>query len=192
MVTMEKKISLDDRDKEIISLIERNPEISQKEIADNIGISQPSVGARLRKLKQKGVILPIVGMNVKKLGLNLARVDITTNNLEDILSIFDGCPYFLNGLVMSGKNNISLYFIAEDVKTLRAIVDHHLRSNPHIKDVEFNLAITPIKDMIFPIRINFKKRETAPCGVNCKDCFYYKSSDCLGCPASIHYKGNFW
>ena len=41
---------MDDKDRELISLLEENPELSQREIADNLGLSQPSVGMRLKKL----------------------------------------------------------------------------------------------------------------------------------------------
>lgn len=50
---------------------------SDKEIARLIGISQPSVGARIKKLKERGLISYVVGTNLKKVGLYLSKVEIT-------------------------------------------------------------------------------------------------------------------
>ncbi|MFQ6056084.1 MAG: winged helix-turn-helix transcriptional regulator, partial [Methanosarcinales archaeon] len=103
-------LNLDNKDREILSLLEKNPELSQKEISTKIGLSQPSVSARLYKLKKKGVLSFTVGVNFKKVNLYLAKVDVSANNTLDILNIFKDCPYFLNGLITSGKNNLCLFF----------------------------------------------------------------------------------
>jgi biotin synthase len=62
------RADLDDKDRKIISIFERDPEISQAEIAQQVGLSQPTVGARLQKLKQTGAIASSVGMDLKKIG----------------------------------------------------------------------------------------------------------------------------
>ena len=62
-----------------------NPEISQDAIAEKINLSQPSIAARLKKLKEVGVIKNIFGTDPLKMGLFLAKVDITTSNTTKIL-----------------------------------------------------------------------------------------------------------
>jgi len=49
------KLEMDDIDRKIVSLLEKDPEISQNKIAQEVGISQPSVGVRIRKLKKRGI-----------------------------------------------------------------------------------------------------------------------------------------
>jgi len=46
---------LDDVDRKIISLLSKISELSQSQIAEIVKISQPSVGARVRKLKNQGL-----------------------------------------------------------------------------------------------------------------------------------------
>lgn len=46
-----------DREKEIMALIEMNPMISQKEIADELGITRSSVGVHILNLMKKGFVL---------------------------------------------------------------------------------------------------------------------------------------
>ncbi len=187
-------LELDEKDRQIISLLVENPEMSQSEIAEKIGISQPSVGVRLKKLKQKGAISFVVGMDFKRVGLYLAKVELTAKNTAEIVEKFKNCPYFINGLITSGKNNLCLFFMSEDISTIDSIVDVHLRNDPNVDDVEINIIITPAMSFVLPVKMSFEKTEHAPCGSNgnCGDCSYYKAERCLGCPSLGFYRGNFW
>lgn len=185
-------VDLDDKDRMIVSLFENNPDVSQVEIAEQVGLSQPTVGARIGKLKQSGVISTVAGMNLMKVGLKLAKVDITAKNSNEVINQFRGCPYFLNGYVVSGKENLCLFFISEDISSVEAIVDKHIRSNPSVMDVDLGLVITTVNDLIMPVKLNIEKSDLTPCGHDCKACEYYTNNRCLGCSASKAYKGNFW
>ncbi|TRZ91057.1 MAG: Lrp/AsnC family transcriptional regulator [Methanosarcinales archaeon] len=191
---MREFLDLDKRDRQILSLLEKNPEMSQSDIAEKLKISQPSVSARMHKLKQKGALAHVVGMNLKKVDLYMAKVDVIANNTSSVLDIFKDCPYFLNGLIVSGKHNLCLFFVGEDIATLEAIVDGHLRSNPLVKGAEVSIVIAPMKDLILPIKMNFDLSSTPPCGngCNCKDCAHHISSRCLGCPVTGSYNGKIW
>ena len=191
---MREFLDLDKRDREILSLLELNPEISQNDMAEKLKISQPSVSARVHKLKQKGALSHVVGMNLKKVNLYMAKVDVIANNTSSVLEIFKECPYFLNGLIVSGKYNLCLFFIGEDIATLEAIVDGHLRSNPLVKGAEVSIVITTMKDLVMPVKMSFDISSTPPCGngCNCKECAHHISNRCLGCPVTNSYSGNIW
>jgi len=191
---MREFLDLDKRDRQILSLLEKNPEMSQNDIAEKLKISQPSVSARMHKLKQKGALAHVVGMNLKKVDLYMAKVDVIANNTSSVLDIFKDCPYFLNGLIVSGRNNLCLFFVGEDISTLEAIVDGHLRSNPLVKSAELSIVITAMKDFVMPIKMNFEFSNTPPCGngCNCKDCSHHISNRCLGCPVTNSYNGKIW
>ena len=191
---MREFLDLDKRDRELLSLLEQNPEISQSDMAEKLKISQPSVSARIHKLKQKGALAHVVGMNLKKVNLYIAKVDAVASNTSSVLEIFRDCPYFLNGFIVSGTHNLCLFFIGEDIATLEAIVDGHLRNNPLVKSAEVSIVITPVKDMIMPLKMDFKYSDSPPCGngCNCRDCHYHKANRCLGCPVTDSYNGKIW
>jgi DNA-binding Lrp family transcriptional regulator len=191
---MKEFLDLDKRDREILSLLEQYPEISQSDMAEKLKISQPSISARIHKLKKKGALSHIVGMNLKKVDLYMAKVDVVANNTSSVLEIFKDCPYFLNGLIVSGRNNLCLFFVGEDISTLEAIVDGHLRGNPLVKSAELSIVITTMKDFVMPIKMNFDFSSTPPCGngCNCKDCSHHISNRCLGCPVTNSYNGKIW
>ena len=191
---MREFLDFDKRDREILSLLEKNPEMSQNDIAEKLKISQPSVSARIHKLKQKGALAHVVGMNLRKVDLYMAKVDVIASNTSSILEIFKDCPYFLNGFIVSGKHNLCLFFVGEDIATLEAIVDGHLRNNPLVKSAEVSIVITPVKDLILPLKMNFDFSDSPPCGngCNCRDCQLHLSNRCLGCPVTNSYNGKIW
>ncbi|MCX9084706.1 MAG: Lrp/AsnC family transcriptional regulator [Candidatus Methanoperedens sp.] len=191
---MKEFLDLDKRDREILSLLEQCPEMSQSEMAEKLKISQPSISARIHKLKKKGALSHIVGMNLKKVDLYMAKVDVVANNTSSVLDIFKDCPYFLNGLIVSGRNNLCLFFVGEDISTLEAIVDGHLRGNPLVKSAELSIVISTMKDFVMPIKMNFDYSNTPPCGngCNCKECSHHISNRCLGCPVTKSYNGKIW
>lgn len=191
---MREFLDLDKRDREILSLLEQNPEMSQNDMAEKLKISQPSVSARIHKLKQKGALAHVVGMNLKKVNLYMAKVDVMAKNTSSVLDIFKDCPYFLNGLIVSGEHNLCLFFVGEDIATLEAIVDGHLRNNPIVSSAKVSIVITPLKDLILPLKMSFGSSDTPPCGngCNCNECAHHISNRCLGCPVTNSYNGKIW
>ncbi|OPY29684.1 MAG: putative HTH-type transcriptional regulator [Methanocella sp. PtaU1.Bin125] len=186
------KIDLDDKDRKIISIFEENPEASQADIAQQVSLSQPTVGARIQKLRQSGALESTAGIDLKRMGLNLAKVDLTTRGSIDIIKQFKGCPYFLNGMIVSGRENLCLFFVAEDIATIEALVDRHLRSNPAVSAVELGIVISQVYGMVQPVKMALEKSDKSQCGLDCSECQYYQNNQCLGCPATKYYKGKFW
>jgi len=180
---------IDEVDRKIISLLTTNPEMSQSEISEFLGISQPAVGARVRKLKDEGIINHFVGVNLKKSGLFLVKVDIETRESQRILDFFKECPLYANGLVTSGKRNLCLFLLGENMRSIVACIDKHIRGNPDIIDIELNFVITPIKDIVLPLTMEKEKKHITPCGEKCLECSYYMLDRCLGCPRTVAYKG---
>ena len=164
------KLGLDDRDNTILSMVQNNPQISQEEIAKKIKLSQPSVGARLRKLQQSGILHNINGVNFKKVNLNLAKIDVNTIDTAGVIDEFKHCPFFVNALITTGKYNLCLLFTATDLKRLEGIVNHHLRGNPKVRDVDFNVIITTEKDFVHPLNIDYDDEKMLNCKQDCRDC----------------------
>lgn len=163
------KLGLDDRDNTILSLIQKNADISQEEIAKKIKLSQPSVGARLRKLREKGILHTVNGVNFRIVDLSLAKVDISATDTTAIINEFKDCPFFLNALITSGQHNLCLLFMATDLKRMEGIVNHHLRGNPKIRDIQLNIVISTAKDFVLPLNIDYENKDMIDCEQKCKE-----------------------
>ena len=164
------KLGLDERDNTILSLVQKNPNIPQEEIAKKIKLSQPSVGARIKKLKQKGILHTVNGVNFRIVNLSLAKVDVNATDTTAIIDEFKDCPFFVNALITSGRHNVSLLFMATDLKRLEGIVNYHLRGNPKVKDIEMDIVISTAKDFVLPLNIDYENKRQTDCDQECKDC----------------------
>lgn len=184
----------DAKDKIIISMYAEDPYVSQETVGRKVNLSQPSVAARIAKLKEAGALASQLGINPLKMGLYLAKVDVSSTRPDEILGMFRGCPYFANGFTISGKNNLCLLFFSESIATLESIVNGHIRSNPSVSDVDFNIVITSERDYIVPSALSFERSERPPCGIElkCHDCPSFRSKKCMGCPVTGQYQGTLY
>ena len=187
-------MKLDKKDRIILSLTHGDQEISQEEIAKRLHISQPSVAARIKKLKDRGLVEQIIGVNLNKVELKVAIIRVATKNTEKILNMFRDCPFFLNGFIISGKDNLVLLLVGDDLSSLESIIDSHIRPDKDVQSVDFDVIITSIKDFVIPISIPTESLKNPPCGLDhkCEGCYAFLTDRCLGCPATGKYKGTFW
>ncbi len=187
-------VKLDKKDRIILSVTHDNQNISQEEIAKKLHISQPSVAARIKKLKEKGLIEQNKGVNLNKVGLKVAMVRLATTNTEKILNMFRDCPFFLNGFIISGEENLVLLLVGDDMASLESIIDSHIRPDKDVQSVDFDIIITSIKDFVIPIKIPIEPLKNPPCGLDhkCEECYAFKTNRCFGCPTTGKYKGTFW
>jgi len=148
------KLGMDEKDLRIVSWFMEDPYISQNEIANRLHLSQPSINIRVNRLKREGVLNHNVGINLNKSGLFLVRVDFTAENASRVLDRLGSCSFFVNGFVMSGKHNASMFLVNEDLKKIDAILNQHLRSDKSVSDINVNVVVSSTNDFIFKINLD--------------------------------------
>jgi hypothetical protein len=119
---------------------------------------------------------------------------VTTTNPARVLNVLRDCPFFLNGFIVSGKENLVLLFVGEDISSLESIIDARIRPDEDVQSADFDIVISSIKDFIIPIKMLTNPLKKSPCGIDvkCADCSAYQGNRCFGCPATSQYKGIFW
>ncbi|MFW9880755.1 MAG: Lrp/AsnC family transcriptional regulator, partial [Candidatus Thorarchaeota archaeon] len=85
-----------------------------------------------------------------------------------IINEFKDCPFFINALITSGRHNLCLLFTATDLKRLEGIVNHHLRGNPKVKEIEMNIVISTAKDFVLPLNIDYENKNQICCSQECR------------------------
>ena len=169
---IKEKLGLDDKDIKIISYYMENPMISQSEIAEKLKLSQPSVFVRIQKLKKKGLLDYKIGINFNKTKLFLCRVDLTARSPNSLLEDMKKCPFFVNGFVIAGENNVSLMFVHEDLKKIDQIINTHLRVLNSVTNIKINVIVSSLKDYIFQMDLTAENEEGVQCNVEggCEHC----------------------
>jgi Lrp/AsnC family transcriptional regulator, leucine-responsive regulatory protein len=174
-------MNFDSTDKKILTSLCQNPHLSQSEIADKVGLSQSSVAVRIEKLRKHQMIEYQIGVDPLKMGLSIARVDIATKDATIFLDMFRNCPHFINAYAISGKYNVCLFFIGDDVKTIETLVNDHIRSSPSVNDVTVDIIIGATRNFVVPIKFVDEKHEVPQCGYGkiCIKCNVFLAENCM-------------
>lgn len=151
------KLRFDHIDREIITLLQDNPNLTHNQIAQEIGRSQPTIGIRLRKLLKSGAFNIQPGINFKNVDLYMARLHLLTETPEKIFNISQFCPYVLNCFLISGDFNIFIFIVSTNLEDIDSIVNDHYRKSNWIKKVEMEIIIDIAKDLILPMRFKQQK-----------------------------------
>ena len=185
---------MDEKDRKIISILQRNGKTTLSEIAKEIGMSAMGVKKRLDKLEKEKIKITAL-LNVEKLKIITAIIAMEVESaeaLEKLLKRFENCPRIIKFFVTTSGYNLFALVFAEDYHSLESISLEKcsLRSQPGIRRFE----IYPIQEIYYDSYLEIKvvadkSRKIAPCGVFCGDCKRYETNKCLGCPATKFYKG---
>jgi DNA-binding Lrp family transcriptional regulator len=168
---LSERLKLDDIDRQIISIVQEDPNITHTDIAERINRSQPTVGMRIKKLEKSGVLVFQPGINFKKVNLFLATVEVKTKDPDELMEMAKCCPFMLNAFRLSGEHNISILLASSKLDKLDNIINYHFRRNPDIGSVSMEIVTDIAKDFILPI--DFDSEDHNPtledgCGEKCK------------------------
>lgn len=165
------KLKLDNIDRQIITLVQENPNLTHTQIAENINRSQPTVGMRIKKLEKDGVLQFQPGINFKKVNLFLATVEVNTRKPDEIIEMAKYCPFILNAFRLSGEHNICILLASSKLDKLDNIVNYHFRNNPDIQSCSMEVITEISKDLVLPIDFDSEKHVPTledGCGEKCK------------------------
>ncbi len=184
MIIIKSEFSLDDKDRLIFETLQENLEATQQEISSITGLSQPSIGSRVKKMKELGIIDHVYGIDVKNIGPYVLKVEVKSSHPKGLIKTFEDCPFFLNGFVVTSEMNVTLMFICEQLNSLDAIVDNHIRPRPDVHDIDVGVIITTERSTYVPVKVNVTPTRTPSCGSPCQNCDYWLNGLCPGCPVT--------
>jgi DNA-binding Lrp family transcriptional regulator len=156
---MSEVFKMDEIDRKIIALVQEKPGLTHTQIAEKVDRSQPTVGMRIRRLEEQGVLQFQAGINLKAADMYFARVDIKTNKPLEIYEIVEKCPFMLNAFRLSGSAEISILMAGFSIEDIDKIVNTHLRSNPNVLMVQIDFITDIMKDFIIPFDFNLSECE---------------------------------
>jgi DNA-binding Lrp family transcriptional regulator len=148
---------IDEIDKNIIEIIQKEPALTHTEIAKRVDRSQPTIGMRIRKLEKAGVLKFQAGINVKTMDMIFARVEIQTLDPDKIIKLVRKCPYMLNAFRLSGTYNLSILVLGTRLGQIDDMVNKHFRKNPNVASVYIDIISDVTNDFVLPFDFNFEK-----------------------------------
>lgn len=187
---------MDEVDRKIISDLQLNGRITLKELAKSTGYTSMGVRRRLQRLLEQNAVKVSALINPFYFKLFPAIVLLEMESAEamqNLLERFKDCPRVVQIFKTLGGYNLIAIVVAEDQNTLESISIEKcsIRSGAGIRRSEFYLVSDIYFSQLIPVRnyLASRREKIAPCKVNCKSCSRYTSKKCVGCPATIDYKG---
>lgn len=145
-------VSLDDKDRRILRLLQTVPEITATEIGERLGSSQATCWRRMRRLRDDGLIPDqVVTLDRRKAGYNaliFAQVKLNSQGRADLASFakaIQSFPEVLECYVLMGSVDFLLRIVARDIEAYERFFFERLSKLPGVQEITSSMALSEIK-----------------------------------------------
>ncbi len=124
---MENHGELDDLDWQLLTALQENARLSFSELGRQVGLSQPAVAERIRRLEESGVIAGYhAQLNLERVGLPLmAFVRFSTRGRQaevEALTVIQDLPEVLECHHVAGEDSYIIKAVVSSVRHLEALI----------------------------------------------------------------------
>jgi DNA-binding Lrp family transcriptional regulator len=148
---------LDNIDLQILTILYNDADITNKELAEKIGIAPSTCLERVKRLKQNGVIKgAFVDVNLNTIGGNIEAIaairlqpyseEIVNQFRDDLLKY----PEILNLYHMGGSYDYYIHMSVKDSEHLRQFVFKKITSRDEVTTVETSLVFEHSRSGVLP------------------------------------------
>lgn len=138
---------LDETDVAILRALSTDADITNKALAQRLGLAESTCAHRIRALRARGVIRDTrARLNGAALGLPLQaiiRVRLGAHTPEGVRSVYDALvaiPRVLQVLHLAGMDDFLVHVAVQDAIALRDIVLEHITVHPIVRATETQLV----------------------------------------------------
>lgn len=150
---------LDDKDYEILGLLQQEGRITNAELAKRVGLSPPSVLQRVRHLERAGFITGYYAhLDAEKLNLKikvLALISLALHqeqSLEKVIASFQEIPEVIECHHVSGEFDFLLKIVVEDMRTYEALLRERILRIKGVGQIRSSFVLGSFKEStILPI-----------------------------------------
>lgn len=154
-----KTIKLDDTDKKILSELQKNGRLTNKELAERINLTTTPTLERVRRLEREGVIEGYsakINRKAVEKGFT-AFVAITLhvhqlNLLDEFNKAVTSIPEILACYNTTGEGDFLLHIVARDVEDYEHLMRTKLANLPDVQRLHTSIVLSTIKEQsIIPV-----------------------------------------
>ena len=145
-------VDLDNTDRRILEVLQKEPGINASELGEKIGLSQSACWRRMQSLREEGVIKDQpVKIDREKVGLNtmvFAHVKLTSHGRSNLAAFSEAVsdyPEVLDCYVVLGNVDFLLRIVTEDIKAYEQFFFEKLSQLPGIQEVNSSIVLSDIK-----------------------------------------------
>lgn len=142
-------ISLDELDRNIISILNKNGRISYTDLAKEIGLSRVAVQARINALMEDGVIERFTAViNPSKIGIDVSaffNVEVEPKYLHQVAEDLSNEPFVTSLYHMTGPSKLHMHGLFRNNQEMESFLKEKLYKLPGIMSVDCQVLITRYK-----------------------------------------------
>jgi Lrp/AsnC family transcriptional regulator for asnA, asnC and gidA len=150
----------DDVDESIMSLLQEDGRLSNREVARRLDVSEGTVRQRLKKLEEANAIRMGVVVDPMKLGVKVGATVLLTVEprcVEDVLEAFCKLPEAAYVATIMGPFNVFVSMATVDMATLRALINAQVERCGGVERVEVRPMVSTPKHDYHVIAIPAKR-----------------------------------
>ncbi len=152
-------MKIDDTDRRILNVLQRNGRVSNAELADQVNLSASACHRRVQRLEQDGIIRNYVAMlDPRKIGVPATIfVEITlSTQADEVLEAFEKAvariPDVLECHLMAGSADYILKVVAENTDDFARIHRQYLTRLPVVAQMQSSFSLrTVFKTTALPL-----------------------------------------
>ncbi|HTS79980.1 MAG TPA: Lrp/AsnC family transcriptional regulator [Myxococcaceae bacterium] len=142
---------MDDVDAEIVDLLQADARLTQAQIAKKVGLSQPSVADRIRKLEEQQIVTGYTArVDPRKLGKDItAFIGVGIEHpkyFEAFARRVQGLEEVLECHRVAGQDSYLLKVRTENTGTLDRLLTEELRTLPGVTRTHTTIVLCPVKE----------------------------------------------
>jgi Lrp/AsnC family leucine-responsive transcriptional regulator len=142
---------MDALDHSILDLLQRDGRATQLEISRTVGLSQPAVAERIRKLEERGVVTGYTArVDAKKLGKDItAFIGVTIEHpkyFEGFAKKVMALPEILEAHRVAGQDSYILKVKTSNTRTLDLLLVETLRMIAGVTKTNTTIVLSSIKE----------------------------------------------
>ncbi|EEX08285.1 transcriptional regulator, AsnC family [Ruegeria lacuscaerulensis ITI-1157] len=145
-------LELDDRDRRILALLQKNSRMSNSDLADAVGMSASALWRRVRALEEAGVIErygAVVNPAAMGLGFEaIVHVHLTRHDPDRIVEFIraiETCKEVQECYSTTGQADYHLRVLCRDLVAYNEFLENFLFRLPAVASAQTNVVLRPVK-----------------------------------------------
>jgi Lrp/AsnC family leucine-responsive transcriptional regulator len=144
-------MTFDSIDYKLIEILQKNARITQLELAAEVGLSQPAVAERIKKLEMEGVIIAYSAhVDARKLGKDITAfigVGVSHPKFNKAFAKkISTMPEVLECHLVTGKASYLLKIKTENTEKLDELITVKLRTIPGVTRTQTTIVLSSVKE----------------------------------------------
>lgn len=151
------RVEIDDKDRMILRLLQKNGRLSNAELAERLSLSPPACWKRLKNLEKTVISGYQAKINYKSIGYNLtAFVNIMLDsNSEEAMNNFERSiveiPNVISCHIITGRYDYLVQMVVSDMEDFHDQAVNKIRKIGNIKEIYSGFSVKEIKsEACFP------------------------------------------